>query len=156
MESNELALYRGLGAVRNYGIVVLIALFALNAGVLGVLNWIETNDIQSELAVLSESLPNPTLEKGEQELNLPGGVIALRATTKEHIGFYETSILGKDYLAYANPAKEYILMKSEQESEREVRKFALALIALYIGEVFILLGWWFFLRSKVRELFETM
>lgn len=156
MESSELALYRGLGAVRNYGIVVLIALFALNAVVLGALNWIETNDIKSELVILSESLPAPSTEKTEQMINLPENVIALRATTKEHTGFYETRILGKDYLAYASPKKEFIIMKSEKDSEREVQKFALALLALYVGEIIILLGWWFFLRSKVRELFETI
>lgn len=156
MESSELALYRGLGNVRNYGVFVLIALFALNAGALGILNWIETNDIQSELVTLSANLPSPGTEKGEQTINLPDDVIALHVTTKEHTGFYETSSVGKEYLAYANPEKNYVIMKSEQEAKREVQDFAMTLTVLYLGEVILLLGWWLFLRTKVRELFETL
>lgn len=156
MESSELALYRGLGIVRNYGVVVLIILFALNAGVLGMLNWIETSELQNELVRYSNNLPNPDVTKGEQVLNLPEDIIALRLPTKDRVGFYETKLTDKEYLAYANPEKQYTLMKAEDSIRHEVQNFALALLALYAGEVVVLLGWWFFLRSKVRELFETL
>ncbi|MBI5401081.1 MAG: hypothetical protein HZB12_03125 [Candidatus Yonathbacteria bacterium] len=155
MESSELALYRGLGAVRNYGAIVLIALFALNAGALGMLNWVETNDLKSELMTLSQKLPNPTADKTEQTLSLPEDIIAIRFNTKDRTGFYETR-LEKEYLAYANPDKQYTLLKAEDSLRHEIQNFALVLSALYVGEVAILLGWWFFIRSKVRELFEIL
>lgn len=156
MESSELALYRGLGAVRNYGILVLIALFVLNGVTLGALNWFETNDLRSELATLSEKLPVPTpgVAKQEQTITLPADILSFHVTNMERTGFYETSISEEEYLAYANPANNYILMKSEESIKHEVQNFALALLALYAGEVVILLGWWLFMRSKVRELFE--
>lgn len=156
MESSELALYRGLGAVRNYGVMVLFGLLALNGISLSALNWFETNELQSELSTLAQTLPSTETTKVEQTINLPDDVIALHTTTAERTGFYETSILGKDFLAYAAPDKHYILMKSEASISHEIRNFAVALFALYIGEVILLLGWWFFMRSKVRELFETI
>lgn len=157
MESSELALYRGLGAVRNYGVFVLVALFALNAGALGVLNWIETNDLRNELATLSQKLPSPDSTKVEQTLSLPEDIIAIRSSTTERTGFYETQLsAGKEYLAYANPEKQYTLFKAESSIQKEVQNFAVAILALYFGEIILLLGWWFFVRSKVRELFETL
>lgn len=156
MESSELALYRGLGAVRNYGILVLVGLFVLSGIALATLNWIETNELQSELIMLSQNLPAPDSTKVEQTINLPDDVIALHVTTAERTGFYETTIVNKDFLAYAAPDKHYVLMKSEATIEREIKNFALALLALYIGNVVLLLGWWFFIRTKVRELFEVV
>lgn len=156
MESSELALYRGLGAVRNYGILVLVALFALNALTLGAFKWFETNDLRNELAMYSEKLPAPGASKTEQTITLPEDILSFHVNTMERTGFYETQIIDKEYLAYANPNKNYILMKSEDAVKHEIQNFALALLALYLGEVVILLGWWFFIRTKVRELFETV
>lgn len=156
MESSELALYGGLGEVRNYGILILVALFVLSGVALGGINWIETNELQNELATLSQNLPAPEVAAGEQTIHLPDDVIALHVTTAERTGFYETTILDKDFLAYASPDKNYVLMKSEASIEHEVRNFALALLALYVGQVILLLGWWFFIRSKVRQLFEVV
>lgn len=156
MESSELALYRGLGAVRNYGIVVLVALLALNGITLGALNWLETNDLRSELATLSAKLPTPSAQKMEQTVNLPEDILSFHVTNMERTGFYETRIIDKEYLAYANPSNNYILMKSEDAIRHEVLNFAVALLALYTGEVVLLLGWWLFVRTKVRELFEVV
>lgn len=156
MESSELALYRGLGAVRNYGILVLIALFALNAVTLGVLNWFETNDLRNELFGYSEKLPDPSTVIKGQTINLPEDILSFPASQMERTGFYETHIVDKEYLVYANPDKKYVLMKSEESIKHEVQNFALALFALYLGELVILLGWWFFIRTKVREMFETV
>lgn len=158
MESSELALYRGLGAVRNYGILVLVALFMLNGVTLGALNWFETNDLRSELVTLSDKLPVPTpgAPKAEQTIALPADILSFHVTNMERTGFYETRISEEDYLAYANPTNNYILMKSEESIKHEVQNFALALLALYAGEVVILLGWWLFVRTKVRELFEIV
>lgn len=156
MESSELALYRGLGAVRNYGILVLVALFALNGITLAALNWFETNDLRSELVTLSDTLPAPGAPKTEQTISLPEDILSFHSTTMEKTGFYETSINKEEYLAYANPNNNYILMKSEESIKHEVQNFALALLALYLGEVVILLGWWLFVRTKVRELFEIV
>lgn len=158
MESSELALYRGLGAVRNYGILVLVALLALNGVTLGVLNWFETNDIRNELVTLSEKLPVPVTgaQKTEQTISLPDDILSFHVTKMERTGFYETKISDKEYLAYANPNNNYILVKSEGLIKHEVQNFALALLALYLGEVVILLGWWLFVRTKVRELFEIL
>lgn len=156
MESSELALYRGLGAVRNYGILVLVALFVLNALTLGAFNWFETNDLRNELATYSEKLPDPGISKAEQTITLPEDILSFHVKTMDHTGFYETRIMDNEYLAYANPNKNYILMKSESVVKHEIQNFALALLALYLGQVVILLGWWFFIRAKVRELFETV
>lgn len=156
MESSELALYRGLGAVRNYGTLVLVALFALNAITLGALNWFETNELRSELATLSEKLPPPSAPKTEQTIALPDDILSFHVTKMERTGFYETKIAEKEYLAYANSDNNYVLMKSEESIKHEVQNFALALILLYVGEVVLLLGWWFFVRAKVRELFEIV
>lgn len=156
MESSELALYRALGAVRNYGIMVLVALFALNAAALGTLNWIETNQLRNELVSLSENLPSSGSTDPEQTLNLPEDVLSFRVPSMERTGFYETTIVGKEYLVYANPEKKYILMKSVASLKHEVGNFAIALLTLYIGEAVILIGWWLFVRAKVRELFEIL
>lgn len=156
MESSELALYRGLGSVRNYGIVVLIALFVLSAGSLGALNWLEVNDLHSELAMYSQYLPNPATAKGEQTLNLPPDIIAIQRPPDSRTGFFEIQLQDKDFLAYADPEKRYTLHKSEDSIKHEVQTFAVVILAMYLGEVLLLLGWWFFLRSKVRELFETL
>lgn len=156
MESSELALYRGLGAVRNYGILVLLALLALNGVALGALNWFETNDLRSELSTLSEKMPASGSTKAEQTITLPEDILSFHVANMERTGFYETTINEKEYLAYANPDNNYILVKSEESIKHEVQNFALALLALYVGEVVILLGWWLFVRTKVRELFEVV
>lgn len=157
METSEVTTNRGLGEVRNYGIAVLLALLALNGVTLGAFHWIETNDLRSELVKYAETLPVPNVNQPEQTINLPEDIIALR-TTKEHdrYGFYETSIGGQDWLVYADQNKHYILQKSEEGIQRETQSFAIALGALYLGELIILLGWWFFVRSKVREIFEII
>ncbi len=156
MESNEIAVYRGLGEVRNYGIAVLVALFILNSLTLWALNWIETNDLHDELQKYSESLPAPGTAKPDQTVNLPEDILLFRTETNAKIGFYQTSIGGEKYLAYADQDKHSVLMKSMSNIQGEVRSFALALVALYLGELVILLGWWFFIRSKVREIFEAV
>lgn len=161
MESSELALYRGLGAVRNYGIMVLIALGVLNGVALGALNWLETNDLRTELVTLSQTLPatstaTSTSSKTERAVTLPEEILSFHVTNMERTGFYETRIVDKEYLAYANPDNKYILMKSEDAIRHEVLNFAMALLAVYAGEIVLLLGWWLFVRTKVRELFEVL
>lgn len=154
MESSKITSYRGFGAVQNYGILVLVALFALNAAALGAINWFEINNIRHELATLSEKLPDPNTSKSEQIVVLPEDIFSFYTATIDRTGFYETRVSGKDFLAYTNPSKNYILMKSEESIRHEVSNFALTLGALYVAEVVLLLGWWYFLRTKVRELFE--
>lgn len=156
MESNKLALYRGLGTVKKYGIFVLVALFFLNAAALGALKWFETNDLHNELALLSERLPNPADIKTEHTFSLPDDVLSFKPSKRERrTGFYETRILNKEFLVYANPNKDYILAKSNDSIRHEVQNFAFALLILYVGEVVLLFGWWYFVRAKVRELFEV-
>jgi len=156
MESSEIAIYRGLGEVRNYGIAVLLGLFVLNGATLGALNWIEISELRNELVKYAETIPAPDVNNPEQTINLPEEIIALRVQTNDRVGFYETSIGGQDYLAYADANKHYVLMKSEGNIKEETLSFAIALGALYIGEVILLLGWWFFVRAKIREIYETI
>ena len=153
MEPNELTTYRGLGEVRNYGIFVLITLCALNIATLAGLIWFEKNDLKHELASMSDTLPSFDATKPEQTIYLPDNFLALHVTALEKIGFYEIKA-DKDYLAYANPKNNYIIMKSEKSINHEVQNFALVLGGLYVAEVILILGWWFFLRTKLRELFE--
>lgn len=156
MESNEIAVYRGLGEVRNYGVAVLIALFILNGVTLWSLNWIEVNDLHDELLKYSESLPAPGTVKPDQTVNIPEDILLFRLESNAKVGFYETSIGNEKYLAYADQEKHSLLMKSMADIQGETRSFALALVALYLGELVILLGWWFFIRTKVREIFEAV
>ena len=156
MESSEIAIYRGLGEVRNYGIAVLLGLFVLNGATLGALNWIEISELRNELVKYAETIPAPDVNNPEQTINLPEEIIALRVQTNDRVGFYETSIGGQDYLAYADANKHYVLMKSEGNIKEETLSFAIALGALYFGEVILLLGWWFFVRAKIREIYETI
>lgn len=145
-----------MGDVRNYGIVVLVALFILNGIVLGALHLVESNDLRIELSGYAETLPSPDINTPEQTINLPEEIIALRVNTETRVGFYETSIGGQDYLAYSDQNKHYILMKSEAGLQKETKSFAIALGSLYLGELVLLLGWWFFIRTKVREVFESI
>lgn len=156
MESSEIAVYRGLGEVRNYGIAVLFALLALNGVTLWTLRWVEINDLHNELLKYSESLPVSDVNSPAQTVTLPEDILLFRTKTNAHVGFYETSIGNQEYLAYADKEKQSVLMKSEENIQKETISFALALSALYLGELVLLLGWWFFIRSKVREMFEAI
>jgi len=156
MGTREEAISRGLGDVRKYGIAVLIALLFLNVVVLAALHWVESSEIRDELTSYAKTLPVHDINKPEQTVSLPEDIIALRAKDETRVGFYETSIGGQDYLAYSDPASSYILMKSEEGIQRETRIFSFALLGLYLGEVLFLLGWWFFIRAKVREMFEAI
>lgn len=149
-------MYRGLGAVRNYGIVMLFALLILNGATLWALHFVEESDLRNELIGYMETVPIPDVNRTEQTIDLPENIIALRTKASERVGFYETSIVGKDFLVYADPNKHYTLMKSEEEIQKETLNFAIAIGVLYLGEVVLLLGWWFFLRAKVRNIFESM
>lgn len=156
MESSEVAMYRGLGEVRNYGIAVLLALLVLNGVTLWALNWVETNDLRNELTKYAETLPEPNTVQPGQTINLPEDILSFPTKTGDRVGFYEVSLKDQDYLAYADANKHYVLMKSETGIQKETRSFAVALAALYLGELVLLLGWWFFIRTKVREIFETI
>jgi hypothetical protein len=160
MESSEIAMYRGLGEVRNYGVVVLIALLLLNGVVLGAVNWIETSDLRNDLVTYMQTIPAPDLTTPNQTIRLPEDILSFQMKSAGREGFYETSIGEgidrQDYLAYADKNKHYILMKSEKSIQKEIQSFALALVALYAGELVLLLGWWFFIRSKIREIFEAV
>lgn len=150
--TNETMVSREMKSVQNYGIAALIALLALHILVLGALSYFEMNELKNELLVASESLP-PKASDTKQVINLPDDIIALHAETLERAGFYEIRT-DKDYIAYANPKNNYILTKAESSVQREIRDIAISLVALYFGEVVLLVGWWFFVRTKVRELFE--
>jgi hypothetical protein len=154
METKELEVNRELRAVRNYGIMVLLAFLALNATTLLSLSWFEGNDLRHELASISEQLPARSDTNAEQTINLPEDILSFHTSSREHTGFYNTEIVGKDYLAYANPDKSYILMKSRDSVNHEIQNFAYALLALFVGEVIVIIGWWSFIHNRVRQLFE--
>ncbi len=154
METNGTILSREMKNVQHYGIAVLVAIFALHILVLGAFRYFEMNELKNELFAASKSLPAKTSLGTKQVINLPDDIIALHTDTLERTGFYEIKT-DKDYIAYANPENNYILTKSEDSMHHEVRDVAITLIALYFGEVVILVGWWFSVKSKVRELFEV-
>lgn len=160
MESKEITMSRGLREVRNYGIAVLGALLVLNGVVLGALRWVEINDIRNELVTYMETIPSPDLTTPGQTIRLPEDILSFQVKSPGRVGFYETSLgEGKDrqdYLAYADPDKHYVLMKSERAIEREIKGFALTLVALYAGELILFIGWWFLVRSKMHEIFGTV
>lgn len=156
IERNEDVAFRGLTDVRNYGIAVVIALFALNGVVLAALHWVESSELRAELAGYAETLPVSNINNPEQTINLPEDIIVLRSNTETRVGFYETSIGDQDYLVYSDTNKHYILMKSEADIQRETKSFALALMALSLGELILLLGWWSFIRAKIRGAFEAI
>lgn len=155
MNPDELAMNRGLREVRNYGVAILVALLALNGVVLGTVHWIETNDLKNELVTYMGTIPTPDKVTPDQVVHLPEEILSFKMKTLEHAGFYERSMGEHDYLAYADKDKHYVLMKSEAMIQKETLSFAIALGALYAGELVLLVGWWFFIRSKVREIFEA-
>jgi hypothetical protein len=154
MKTKEQEVDREMRYIRNYGILVLAAFFVLNISALFTLNWFEVNDLQHELVTLSEKLPEQGSIQTDESILLPEDIFSFRSLSKEHTGFYKTNIIDKEYLAYANPEKDYILMKSEESINTERQNFAIALSALFGGEVLLILGWWFFIRTRVRQLFD--
>src|SRR3989344_7887921 len=157
MNTKETAISHGLKDVRRYGIIVLVALFLLNVIVLGALHWIESNQLRNELVGYMEMITHPDQASSEQTIRLPEDILSFQLHDSGRIGFYKTS-LGKgkerqDYLAYADADKHYVLMKSEKAIQEKTKDFALTLLALYIGEVILLLGWWFFIHTKIHEIF---
>lgn len=157
MNTKESVISHGVKDVRKYGIVVLIVLFFLNVVVLGALHLVESNQLRNELANYMEAIPAPDSMVQGQTIRLPEDVLSFQLKSSDRAGFYETSLgTGKDrqdYLAYADPAKQYVLMKSEASIQRETKGFAIALLALYISEIILLLGWWYFIHSKIHEIF---
>ena len=158
MNIKESAISHGIKEVRRYGIIVLGALFLLNVVTLGALHWIESDQLHRELVKYMETIPAPDSAITEQTILLPEDVLSFQLKSSDRTGFYETSLgIGKDkqdYLAYADPEKKYVLMKSEAHIQEETRGFAITLLALYIGEIILLLGWWIFIRSKIHEIFD--
>lgn len=157
MNTKESVISHGVKDVRKYGIVVLVALFLLNVVVLGALHVVESNQLHNELARYMETLPAPDSNDMNQVVRLPEDVLSFKLSSSDRIGFYETH-LGKgknrqDYLAYADSEKQYVLMKSEQSIQEDTKNFALALLVLYIAEVILLLGWWYFIHAKIHEIF---
>lgn len=158
MNIKESVISHGVHDVRKYGMIVLIALFLLNVVALGALHWVESNQLHNELASYMATIPAPDPATPGQTISLPEDILSFQLKTTDRIGFYETS-LGtgndkQDYLAYADPDKKYVLMKSEASIQKETKGFAVALLALYVGEVILLLGWWFFLNTKIHEIFD--
>lgn len=145
--------YQGLATIQRYGTILVVALAVLHGLAFLAVQWIERNEIRNELAQWSQTLPKPDPTQPEKELHLPEDILALHADKLERTGFYETHT-DKVYLVYANPENDYILAKSEESIEHEMTNFAIMLSVLFLGELVLLLGWWRFAQSKVRELFE--
>lgn len=158
MNKKESAISHGIKDVKKYGIAVLVALFLLNVIVLGALHWIESNQLRNELIRYMETIPAPGSAMEGRTINLPEDILSFQIKSSDRVGFYETSLgIGKDkqdYLAYADPEKQYVLMKSEETIQEETKGFAAALLALYIGEIILLLGWWYFIHTKIHEIFD--
>lgn len=154
MEQLRQTTYRGFERVRQYGIVLVCALAVLYGVAFLAVQWIERNEIRHELAQWSQTLPKPDLTQPERELHLPEDILALHTDKLERTGFYETRT-DKKYLVYANPENDYILAKSEEGIDHEIVNFAIMLGVLFAGNIVLLLGWWRFAQSKVRELFEV-
>ncbi len=158
MNTKESAISYGVKDVRKYGMVVLVVLFLLNVVALGALHWVLSNQLRNELVNYMETIPTPDSVIQGQTISLPEDILSFQLKSSDRVGFYETSLgTGKDkqdYLAYADPEKKYVLMKSEAPIQKETKGFALALFALYIGEIIILLGWWYFVRSRIHEIFD--
>jgi len=130
----------------------------LNVVVLGALHWVETNQLRNELVSHMETIPTPSSVTTNQTILLPEDILSFHIKSTDRTGFYETSLgIGEDkqdYLAYADPEKQYVLMKSEKSIQEETKGFAVALLALYLGEVILLLGWWYFIHTKIHEIFD--
>lgn len=158
MNVKESAISHGVKDVRTYGIVVLVVLLFLNFIALGALHWVESNQLRNELVRYMETIPAPDSVTLGQTISLPEDILSFQLKSSDRVGFYETSLgTGKDkqdYLAYADQYKHYVLMKSEETIQEETRGFAITLLALYVGEIIILLGWWYFVRSKIHEIFD--
>lgn len=158
MNKKESEISHGIKEVHRYGVVVLGTLFLLNVVALGALHWVESNQLRNELVRYMETIPAPDSVTLGQTISLPEDILSFQLKSSDRTGFYETS-LGtgqdrQDYLVYADPYKHYVLMKSEETIQEETKGFAITLLALYVGEIIILLGWWYFVRSKIHEIFD--
>lgn len=158
MDTKESVISHGVKDIRKYGMVVLVTLFLLNVVALGALHWIETNQLRNELVSYMETIAVPDPMTPGQTIRLPEDILSFQLKSSDRVGFYETSLgTGKDkqdYLAYADSEKKYVLMKSEAHIQKETKGFMIALLALYIGEIFLLLGWWYFLNTKIHDIFD--
>jgi predicted outer membrane lipoprotein len=154
MARSKETIYEGILRVRQYGIFLAVAFAVLHGLAFFSIQWVERNEIRQELIQWSQTLPKPDPTQQEKELHLPEDILALHVDKLERTGFYEMKT-DKSYLAYANPENDYILAKSEESALHEVWHFATILGMLFVGDMILLLGWWRFTRSKVRELFEV-
>lgn len=153
MNHQKQTTYRGLEAVQKYGTILIVTIALLHVVAFFAIQWIERNEVRQELAQWSQTLPKPDATQPEKELHLPEDIIALHVDKLERTGFYEKRT-DKQFLFYANPDNDYILAKSMESIEHEINSFIIVLGGLFLGELVLLLGWWRFVRSKVRELFE--
>lgn len=156
MTHSKETIYEGILRVRQYGVFLAAAFVTLHVLALFSVQWVEKNEIRQELVRWSQTLPKPVTDPTQKEasLHLPEDILAFHVDKLERTGFYET-YTDKKYLVYANPTNDYILAKSAESINHEVTHFAIMLGMLLVGDLILLLGWWRFTRSKVRELFEV-
>jgi len=156
MTRSKETIYEGIQRVRQYGVFLALAFVVLHVLALFSVQWVERNEIRQELVQWSQTLPKQVVDPTQTEapLHLPEDILALHVDKLERTGFYETHTY-KKYLVYANPANDYVLAKSAESINHEVTHFATILGMLLVGDLILLLGWWRFTRSKVRELFEV-
>lgn len=153
MEHTKKTTYHGLKSIQKYGIFLVCSLAILHSLAFFSMRWIEMNELRNELAEWSQTIPAFDPAVPRKALRLPEDIIALHVDKLERTGFYTTRTQ-KGYLSYANPNNNYILAKSEDAIERELMNLGVMLGVLFAGELILLLGWWAFIKTTVRELFE--
>jgi hypothetical protein len=153
MEHTKKTTYHGLKSIQKYGIFLVCSLAILHSLAFFAMRWIETNELRSELAGWSRTIPPRDQVQPGKALQLPDDIIALHVDKLERVGFYTTRTQ-RGYLFYANPNNNYILAKSEDVIEQEMVHIGTMLGVLFAGELILLLGWWAFIKRTVRELFE--
>lgn len=140
--------------------MLFIVLLVMHAIAFFAFRWFETRELHSELSDIARSVSqSPDRFVAQQNgviSRYPNGVIILQKNSRDaQNGFHEMNISGRDYLVYTDNDSNILVAKPESDIHEELLKVLSVLIVLYFGEVVVLLGWWFYLKDQIKELFNV-
>lgn len=150
----------GFKRIRTYGEMLFLVLFMMHAIAFFAFRWFETRESRLELSDIARSVSQSPDRFAAQHdgvvLRYPNGVIILQKNSRDtQNGFHEMKISGREYLVYTDNDSNILVAKPESDTHEELLKVLLVLAVLYFGEIVVLLGWWFYLKDQIKELFNV-
>jgi len=154
-DKQEVTGKRNIKALRSYGEILLVVLFVMHLMAFAAFRLVERDAIRIELQEYARQFPTEGFgDHADKISRFPDGIIVLRSDNNhEDGGFYETHIGHNELYVYEVPYSNLIVAKSEDSLEYQLLNVGFIIGILYIVEVFVLLGWWFFLQEKIKQLF---